>query len=109
MNSFLSAPIATIHSHTERTSGDNRVGEEARDYERADLGVYVGGLDGGVEVVGGEGDAVHGRGAAAVGGVFEQLAHPLPLPLVLGQRVGPANQRRRRPPLRRGATARRAG
>jgi len=79
------------------------------DYKGADLGVDVRGLDGGVEVLGGEGDALHGRGAAPLGGLVELLAHPLPLPLLLGQRVRPAHQRRRRPPRRRGAAARRAG
>jgi hypothetical protein len=96
-------------SNGQRNDKLTRVGKEAGAYERADFGVDVGGLDGGVEVLGGEGDALHGRGAAPLGGLVEQLAHPLPLPLVLGQRVRPAHQRGRRAPRRRGAVQRRAG
>jgi hypothetical protein len=40
-----------------------------------------------VEVLRGEGDVLHGRGEAPIGGLIEHLVHPLLLLLVLGQHV----------------------
>jgi hypothetical protein len=44
-----------------------------------------------VKVLKGQGDVLHGRGAAPIGGLIKHLAHPLPLLLVLGQHVHSAH------------------
>lgn len=54
----------------------------------ADFGVEVVLLEGGMEVLDGEGDAFHGGGAAAVIGLLEDLLQLLPLPLGRGKGVG---------------------
>jgi hypothetical protein len=51
-----------------------------------------------VEVLTGEGDVLHGRGAASIGGLVKHLVHLLPFLLVLGQRVRPTHWCRRWPP-----------
>jgi hypothetical protein len=54
-----------------------------------------------VEVLRGEGNVLHGRGVALIGGLIEHLAHPLPLLLILGQHIHLAHQRRQWPPRHR--------
>lgn len=81
----------TVNHDKLRPVGRGR-GREMRDLG-ADLGVEIVLVEGGVEVLDGEGDALHGGGAAPIGGLLEEFPQLLPLLLGGGERVRAGDNR----------------